>query len=64
MLRSSVQSMEQTLYDSRGRAVAYVADDGETIYTWKGQAVAYLVDEAPEVLCRSYTGCGSRLIVA
>lgn len=56
--------MEQTLYDSRGRAVAYVADDGETIYTWKGQAVAYLVDEAPEVLCRSYTGCGSRLIVA
>ena len=36
---------ETTIYDGRGKARAYVADDGETIYTWQGRAVAYLVDD-------------------
>jgi hypothetical protein len=38
--------MEETLYDSRGRPVAYIADDGEmSIYLWSGYAVAYISGE-------------------
>jgi hypothetical protein len=33
-------------YDKSGRAVAYVAEDGETIYHWNGTPVAYLVGES------------------
>lgn len=39
-------NMEVTLYDGKGRPVAYIADDGESsIYLWNGHAVAYLVGE-------------------
>jgi hypothetical protein len=34
-----------SLFDQRGRAVAYVAADG-TIYLWSGEPVAYLVRES------------------
>lgn len=38
--------MEETLYDGRGRPVAYIADDNEmSIYLWSGHAVAYIVGE-------------------
>ncbi len=37
--------METTLYNKHGRAVAYIAEDGETIYTWDGRAVGYLQGE-------------------
>jgi len=34
---------EISLFDSSGRPIAYIAEDGEgTIYMWKGHAVAYL----------------------
>jgi len=33
--------MEASLYDAKGIAVAYFAEDGETIYTWDGEAIAY-----------------------
>lgn len=37
---------EISLLDSHGRAVAYIAADGEaSIYLWNGEAVAYLVQE-------------------
>lgn len=37
---------EVSLFDQKGNAVAYIADDGEgTIYLWNGEAVAYLVQE-------------------
>jgi hypothetical protein len=37
---------EISLLDTRGNAVAYIADDGEaSIYLWSGHAVAYLVQE-------------------
>ena len=37
----ALASDETTLFDGRGRAVAYVADD-LTIYLWPGKPVAYL----------------------
>ena len=38
--------METTLYDRKGHATAYIADDGEnSIYLWKGNAVAYIDNE-------------------
>ena len=37
--------MEVTLYNKKGKPVAYIANDGETIYLWEGRAVAYLYDE-------------------
>ena len=38
--------METTLFDRKGHAAAYIADDGEnSIYLWNGQAVAYVDDE-------------------
>jgi len=37
--------MEISLYDTNGKPVMYIADDGETIYNWDGYAVCYLVDE-------------------
>ncbi len=38
--------MEITLFDRKGHATAYIADDGEnSIYLWKGKAVAYVDDE-------------------
>jgi len=38
--------VEQTLYDSYGKPVAYIADDQwKSIYLWRGHAVAYLQDE-------------------
>jgi sugar/nucleoside kinase (ribokinase family) len=38
--------MEITIFNRKGRAVAYIADDGEdSIYTWDGHAVAYVDDE-------------------
>ena len=37
---SAFASDETTLFDSRGRAVAYVAED-LTIYLWSGKPVAY-----------------------
>jgi hypothetical protein len=37
---------ELSLFDSQGRASAYVVtDDGFTIYLWSGEPVAYLVSE-------------------
>ena len=39
--------MEITLFDRKGHATAYIADDGEgSIYTWDGHAVAYVNNEA------------------
>lgn len=35
------QTDETTLYDSKGKAAAYIADD-MTIYLWSGKPVAYL----------------------
>lgn len=36
--------MEINLYDKKGNAVAYIAEDKEhSIYTWEGRAVCYLV---------------------
>ena len=38
--------MEITIFDGRGRPVAYIADDSEnSIYLWSGHAVAYIVNE-------------------
>ena len=38
--------MEITLFERKGHAIAYIADDGEnSIYLWKGRAVAYVDDE-------------------
>jgi hypothetical protein len=38
--------MERTLYDKRGEAVAYIAEDfHSTVYLWEGIPVAYLHDE-------------------
>jgi len=38
--------MEITIFDGRGRPVAYIVDDGEnSIYLWSGHAVAYIVNE-------------------
>lgn len=34
-------AQETTLFDSRGRAAAYIAED-LTIYMWSGKPVAYL----------------------
>jgi len=37
---------EISLFDTKGTAVAYIADDGEgTIYLWNGNAVAYLLQD-------------------
>ena len=37
---------EISLFDQKGNATAYIAEDGEgTIYLWNGNAVAYLVQE-------------------
>ena len=37
---------EISLFDKRGKPIAYIADDGEsTIYLWDGRPVAYLHDE-------------------
>jgi hypothetical protein len=38
---AGLASDETTLFDSRGRAAAYIADD-LTIYLWSGKPVAYL----------------------
>ena len=35
------QTDETTLYDSKGKAAAYIADD-MTIYLWSGKPIAYL----------------------
>ncbi|WP_416366304.1 4-fold beta flower protein [Nocardioides sp.] len=37
--------MEQTWYDARGTATAYVSQDGKTIHLWNGRVVAYLTDD-------------------
>ena len=37
----TVAAQETTLFDSRGRATAYIAED-LTIYMWSGKPVAYL----------------------
>jgi hypothetical protein len=37
--------MEISLFNKNGRAVAYVADDGETIYLWDGRPAAYLSED-------------------
>jgi hypothetical protein len=34
--------METTLFNKSGKAVAYIAADGETIYLWDGRPVAFL----------------------
>src|SRR6185437_3129882 len=39
-------TVKTTLFDGRGHAVAYIADDGErSIYLWSGHAVAYITDD-------------------
>lgn len=38
---------EISLFDFKGRAVAYIAEDG-TIYLWQGKPIAYLDDEAKD----------------
>lgn len=45
---SQEQSSDDTeLYDSVGRAVAYIAPDGDsTIYLWSGKPVAYLEEDS------------------
>jgi len=40
-------TMETSLFNQNGKAVAYLAEDRETIYLWDGRAAAYLV--APRV---------------
>jgi hypothetical protein len=35
--------METSLFNQNGKAVAYLAPDGESIYLWDGRAAAYLV---------------------
>ena len=38
--------MEVTLYDGRGKPVAYIAADKEnSIYTWNGHAIAYITED-------------------
>ena len=38
--------MEITLYNRKGKPVAYVADEGESsIYLWSGRAVAYVGED-------------------
>jgi hypothetical protein len=37
--------MEVTLFDKKGKPVAYLADDGETVYLWNGSLVAYLYED-------------------
>ena len=37
-------TMESSLFNQNGKAVAYLADDCETIYLWDGRAAAYLVE--------------------
>lgn len=38
--------MEETLYDTNGNPIAYIAhSDDETIYLWDGKPVAYLCDD-------------------
>jgi hypothetical protein len=34
--------MEISLFNKSGKAVAYIADDGETIYLWDGRPVAFI----------------------
>ncbi len=37
--------MESTLFNKNGKAVAYIADDGETVYLWDGRPVAYIYED-------------------
>ncbi len=37
--------METTLFNKKGKPVAYIADDRETIYLWEGMPVAYLEED-------------------
>jgi hypothetical protein len=38
--------MEDSIYDKRGKPVAYITDDNEkTIYLWNGKAIAYMDNE-------------------
>lgn len=44
--RIDVSNMEETLFNTNGQAVSYIAyDDEETIYMWGGKPVAYLDGE-------------------
>lgn len=39
------KSQEVSLFDSKGAAIAYIADDSDqTIYLWEGEPVAYFSD--------------------
>ncbi len=37
--------METSLFNKHGKAVAYLAEDGETVYLWDGRAAGYLVKD-------------------
>jgi hypothetical protein len=37
--------MEVTLYNKKGKPVAYIAEDGKTIYLWDGSPAAYLHED-------------------
>lgn len=37
--------MEETWYDARGTATAFVSQDRRTVYLWNGKVVAYLTDD-------------------
>jgi hypothetical protein len=53
---SGVQT-EVSLFDQRGRAVAYIAlDDEATIYTWSGKPVAYLSRDGNDVHIYNFSG--------
>lgn len=45
-----------TLYDSIGRAVAYIFDDGKSVYLYSGRPVAWLHDEYVYAYSGRYLG--------
>lgn len=56
LLVSNVAAQEEvSLYDSKGNAVAYIADDS-TIYLWDGDPVAYLSKSKDDVNIYGFNG--------
>jgi hypothetical protein len=42
LANKELERMEISLFNKGGKAVAYIADDGETIYLWDGRPVAFI----------------------
>ncbi len=51
------QNQEVTLFDKRGKALAYIASDEDmTIYLWTGEPVAYLLHKGERYLILGFNG--------